>query len=64
MRITWDPKKAEINFKKHNVRFSDAELVLYDPFALTLEEPSIHSLFHFPNEKTRMGCAEFSKASC
>jgi len=38
MRITWDPKKAEIDFKKHNVRFSDAELVLYDPFALTLEE--------------------------
>jgi len=41
MRITWDPKKAEINFKKHNVRFSDAELVLYDPFALTLEEQVI-----------------------
>ncbi|RJP51995.1 MAG: BrnT family toxin [Anaerolineaceae bacterium] len=38
MRITWDPKKAEINFKKQKVRFSDAELVLYDPFALTLEE--------------------------
>ena len=41
MRITWDPQKAEINFKKHNVRFSDAELVLYDPFALTLEEQVI-----------------------
>jgi len=34
----WDSKKAEANFKKHEVCFSDAELVLYDPFALTLEE--------------------------
>jgi len=38
MRITWDPNKAEINFKKHKIRFSDAEMVLYDPFAMTLEE--------------------------
>lgn len=38
MGITWDPNKAEINFKKHRVRFSDAEAVLFDPFALTLEE--------------------------
>lgn len=38
MQIIWDPDKAEINFKKHRVRFSDAELVLYDPFAMTLEE--------------------------
>jgi len=38
MRITWDPNKAEFNFKKHGIRFSDAEIVLYDPFAMTLEE--------------------------
>jgi len=38
VRITWDPNKAEINFKKHGIRFSDAEMVLYDPFAMTLEE--------------------------
>ena len=38
MRITWDPNKAEINFKKHRIRFSDVETVLFDPFALTLEE--------------------------
>ena len=38
MHITWDPNKAEINFKKHRIRFSDAEVVLFDPFALTLEE--------------------------
>jgi uncharacterized protein len=38
MFITWDPNKAEINFKKHRIRFSDAEAVLFDPFALTFEE--------------------------
>lgn len=38
MPITWDSKKAESNFKKHKIRFSDAEMVLYDPFAMTLEE--------------------------
>jgi uncharacterized DUF497 family protein len=38
MNITWDPDKAEINFKIHGVRFPDAEFVLYDPFAMTLED--------------------------
>lgn len=38
MKITWDPNKAEINFNKHGIRFSDAEMVLYDSFAMTLEE--------------------------
>jgi uncharacterized DUF497 family protein len=41
MRISWDPKKAETNFRKHKVRFSDAESVLFDPLALTLEEQSL-----------------------
>ena len=36
MSVTWDSKKAESNFRKHRVRFSDAETVLYDPLALTL----------------------------
>jgi hypothetical protein len=38
MNIIWDPNKAEVNFKKHGIRFSDAEMVLYDSFAMTLEE--------------------------
>lgn len=38
MHITWDPNKAEINYKKHKIRFSDAEVALFDPFAMTLEE--------------------------
>jgi uncharacterized DUF497 family protein len=38
MKITWDPKKAKINLDKHNVHFSDAEAVLFDPMALTRED--------------------------
>jgi len=41
MNITWDPNKAEINFKKHGMRFSDAEMVLYDASAMTIEEQII-----------------------
>ena len=40
MRTTWDPNKAERNFNKHNIRFSDAESVLFDPYALTIEDIS------------------------
>ena len=35
--VTWDPKKAESNFRKHRIRFSDAETILFDPLALTLD---------------------------
>jgi hypothetical protein len=38
MRIVWDPVKARHNRQKHGVLFSDAEAVLYDPYALTREE--------------------------
>ena len=38
MKITFDPKKAASNFRKHGVRFSDAESVLFDPTALTRED--------------------------
>ena len=38
MKITFDPKKAASNFRKHGVRFSDAESVLFDPMALTRED--------------------------
>jgi len=37
MNIVWDPEKARINLEKHGIRFSDAEIVLYDPHALTQE---------------------------
>ena len=41
MRISWDPLKAKTNYRKHKVRFSDAESVLFDPLAMTLEDGSI-----------------------
>lgn len=38
MRVLWDPDKAARNLAKHGVRFGDAELVLYDPHAVTVED--------------------------
>lgn len=38
MDVVWDPEKARENLKKHGVRFSDAETVLFDPSALTRED--------------------------
>jgi hypothetical protein len=38
MKVVWDPVKAKINFEKHGVRLSDAEVALFDPFALTRED--------------------------
>jgi uncharacterized protein len=38
MEVEWDPNKAAINLQKHDVRFSDAEAVLFDPNALSFED--------------------------
>jgi uncharacterized DUF497 family protein len=38
MRIVWDPEKARTNYRKHGVRFSDAEGALFDPNALSRED--------------------------
>ena len=38
MEITWDERKAAANLAKHGVAFADAELVLFDPLALTAED--------------------------
>ncbi len=38
MDIVWDPEKARINLKKHGICFSDAEIILSDPSALTKED--------------------------
>lgn len=40
MSATWDPKKAQANFRKHGVRFSDAEAVLLDPNAISQDDPT------------------------
>lgn len=34
----WDGRKAEINFRKHGVRFEEAALVFDDPFALSEQD--------------------------
>ena len=38
MKITFDPNKAAINHRKHGIRLSDAESVLFDALALTRED--------------------------
>jgi len=39
MRFKHDPAKAAANRKKHEVSFADAEGVLEDPLAVTVEDP-------------------------
>ena len=39
MRFQFDPSKAAANLKKHGVSFADAEGVLHDPLAVTIEDP-------------------------
>lgn len=39
MRFQYDPDKAAANLKKHGVSFADAEGVLRDPLAVTVEDP-------------------------
>lgn len=36
MLFLWDPKKAESNYKKHDVSFEMAQTVFDDPFHLSL----------------------------
>ena len=38
MDVVWDPSKARGNRAKHGVSFPDAEPVLFDPYALTVED--------------------------
>lgn len=38
MRVEWDPEKAISNLSKHGVRFSDAEVALFEPNAMTRED--------------------------
>lgn len=43
MIFEWDEEKAETNFKKHKVRFAEAEGVFYDPLSVTIPDPD-HSI--------------------
>jgi len=42
--FSWDPEKAEINFKKHAVTFGEAATVFADPLAGIKDDPD-HSNF-------------------
>ena len=39
MEVTWDPRKAAANHKKHKVSFEEATTVLADPLSITGRGP-------------------------
>ncbi|MBI1861337.1 MAG: BrnT family toxin [Deltaproteobacteria bacterium] len=41
MDITWDPIKAESNFKKHGISFEEAATVIQSGMTVTIEDDSI-----------------------
>ena len=47
MQVRYDPAKAAANFKKHGVSFADAEGVLDDPLAVTIEDPDAQGEHRF-----------------
>jgi uncharacterized DUF497 family protein len=34
LKITWDPRKARTNLRKHGVSFEEAQSVFYDDYAI------------------------------
>ena len=38
MAFQWEPAKAIANFRKHGVRFSEAEAVFQDDYAITIPD--------------------------
>lgn len=43
LRFVWDPRKAALNQRKHQVSFLEALTVFADPLALLFDDPA-HSL--------------------
>jgi uncharacterized DUF497 family protein len=43
VEFEWDPLKAEYNFRKHGVDFTEAATVFNDPLSLTYTDPD-HSV--------------------
>jgi len=39
MEFEWDPRKAEINLRKHGVSFTEAATVFGDDFSITVPDP-------------------------
>ncbi len=40
MRFEWDPRKAEVNLRKHGVRFGEALTIFDDPMELVIADPA------------------------
>ncbi len=55
MRFRHDPAKAAANLEKHAVSFADAEGVLEDPLAVTVEDPDAKGEERFVT--IGLGCA-------
>ncbi len=55
MEFEWDPKKSELNRKKHGISFHDAARVFSDPLAITFPDPdhsqSEHRFLTFGHSK-------------
>ena len=39
IQFDWDPKKAQVNLRKHKVSFEDAQSVFSDERALLIDDP-------------------------
>ena len=39
LNFEWDPAKNEINKRKHQISFEEAQTVFYDPEALIIDDP-------------------------
>ena len=39
MEFEWDPRKADINLRKHGVSFTEAATIFGDEFAVTVSDP-------------------------
>ena len=39
MEFEWDPRKAEINLRKHGISFTEAATVFGDDLAVTVSDP-------------------------
>jgi uncharacterized protein len=58
MEFEWNPEKAVINLKKHNVSFQEATTVFNDSLSVTFPDPD-HSIGE--NRYVMIGMSEFGK---
>jgi uncharacterized DUF497 family protein len=47
MDYQWDPEKADLNYKKHGIDFSDAVGVFEDEWTLTIKREIVKNEQHF-----------------